>query len=239
MNRTQTFMKNLVSTAVLQVITVLVGLILPRVMLVAYGSEINGLVTSISQFIAYFSLVEVGLAGAAIYALYKPLAEKNYEKTNSILTATKRFYTKAGFIFLTLIICLAVFYPFYIKAETISNIEITFLVFILGVSTTLDFFTLSKYRALLTADQKTYIISIASIIQIVLNTIIVVGLALLGVNVVIVRFIAIISILIRSIYLLVYCKKRYTYLDYTVEPDNEALNKRWSAFYLQYFILFK
>ena len=52
--------------------------IIPCIMLKYYGSEINGLVSSINQFIVYFNLVEAGLSGAAIYVLYKPLAGKNH-----------------------------------------------------------------------------------------------------------------------------------------------------------------
>ena len=42
------------------------GFITPRFMLTAYGSEINGLISSILQFISYFNLVEAGLSSAAV-----------------------------------------------------------------------------------------------------------------------------------------------------------------------------
>ena len=53
-----------------------------------YGSEINGLISSINQLL-YFSLVEAGLSGAAIYALYKPLADNDYKAINGVITAAK------------------------------------------------------------------------------------------------------------------------------------------------------
>ena len=58
MGRTKAFFYNAVSTAALQAITMIVGFILPKVVLNVYGSEINGLVSSITQFISYFNLVE-------------------------------------------------------------------------------------------------------------------------------------------------------------------------------------
>ena len=72
----------------------LAGFVTPLIMLKYYGSEVNGLVTSIGQFIVYFNLVEAGLSGAAIYALYKPLADKtimqlaglSLQRKNSILS---------------------------------------------------------------------------------------------------------------------------------------------------------
>ena len=153
----------------------LVGFVLPKVMLKYYGSEINGLVSSITQFMTYFSLVEAGLASAAVYALYKPLAEKNQEKINEIVSLTKKFYLKSGTIFLVLLILLALSYPFVVDTTIFSKLEIFLLVLVIGASTVIDFFTLSKYRVLLTADQKVYVISLASIIYYIVNTIIIAG----------------------------------------------------------------
>ena len=53
-------MHNVAASAGLQVLTMVSGIIVPRLMLVYYGSEINGLVSSIVQFISYFNIVEVG-----------------------------------------------------------------------------------------------------------------------------------------------------------------------------------
>lgn len=232
-NRTQKFIYNSISTATMQIVTMIVGFITPKVMLNSYGSEINGLVSSIAQFIAYFNLVEAGLAGAAIYALYKPLAENNHKAINGIVSAAKRFYTQSGYIFISLTVGLAFIYPFYIKTNELSMLSVALLVLILGVNGALEFFTLSKYRVLLTADQKTYVISIASTIQIIVNTFIIVVLAYYRVNIVILRLVALMSIFLRSGILMIYCKKNYRYLNYKEEPNKKALDKRWDALILQ------
>lgn len=57
MSRTQTFLHNVAASAGLQVLNMVSGIIVPRLMLVYYGSEINGLVSSIVQFISYFILM--------------------------------------------------------------------------------------------------------------------------------------------------------------------------------------
>lgn len=233
MNRTKKFLYNSASTGMLQIITMIAGFITPKIMITVYGSEINGLVSSITQFIAYFNLVEAGLSGAAVYSLYKPLAENDYKGINAILSAVKKFYTQSGFIFVSLTVGLSLLYPFYIQSDTINPMQIGILVLILGVNGALEFFTLSKYRALLTADQKTYVISLASMANILLNTTIVVVLGYAGVGIVILRGVALCSIFLRSLILLFYCKKKYEYLDYTVEPNIKALDKRWDALYLQ------
>lgn len=233
MNRSKTFMYNTICAASYQIVILVVGFITPRFMLKYYGSEINGLITSITQFITYFNLVEAGLSSASVFALYKPLAKADKRKISSIVVATQRFYILSGYIFLALIAGLAFIYPLRIKVSELNYWQIFVLVFILGFSGTLEFFTLGKYRALLTADQKLYVISISSILYMILNTVIVIASAMMRINIVIVKGIALSSILLRSVILYYYAKKHYSYIDYSAEPDNRALNKRWDALYLQ------
>ena len=163
MGLSKKFMLNSVTPALLQVVTMIAGFITPRFMLTAYGSEINGLISSILQFISYFNLVEAGLSSAAVYSLYKPIAEKDYNRINRIVVAAKHFYVKSGFIFVGLVVILAICYPFITDSTVLDQTSIFVLVLVLGVNGSLEFFTLAKYRALLTADQRTYVISLASI----------------------------------------------------------------------------
>ena len=233
MTRTEKFLRNSASTALLQVVTMASGFIIPKVMLMVYGSEINGLVSSINQFIKYFMLVEAGLSAAVVYSLYKPLAEKNYEKISSIVTAAKNFYNYSGFIFVGLTVGLAVIYPLFVSTVKLSSIEIGVLVLVLGVSGALEFFTLAKYRAILTADQKVYVISLASIVFVVVNTVTIAILSYFDVNIVLVMTIALTAVFLRSYILYFFVKKNYSYLNYNAIPDNKALNKRWDALYMQ------
>jgi len=233
MSRTEKFLTNTITTALLQIVVMISGFILPKVMLSQYGSEINGLVTSITQLISYLTLVEAGLSGATVYSLYKPLADNNIERINRILAAAKKFYYRAGYLFLGLVVGGAFLYPLFIKTELLSYSEIAFLFTILGTNGVLEFFTLAKYRALLTADQKTYVISLASIIQVILNVSIITFLSYNGCSIVITRLVAITAILFRTIILWIYCRKRYKYLNFSVSPDYSSMDKRWDALYLQ------
>lgn len=231
--RTRAFLQNSIFTALLQLITMLSGFLVPRLMLSAYGSETNGLVTSINQFLIYFNLVEAGLAGAAVYALYKPLAAQNSEEVNSILTATKKFYYKIGTYFVLLVLVLSMLYPLFVKTTNLTNFEVSMLVTVLGCSGAINYFLMAKYRVLLTASQKVYVISMASICHIVLYTIIIVVLSYFKVNIVILEVVAISSVLLRSIILKLYVNKYFKSLNYNGIPNYNALNKKWDALYLQ------
>lgn len=75
-NRAVLYRRNMVWSFVLQGSNILLTLVLPRIMIETYGSEQNGLVTSLTQIVMMFLVVEAGLSNAAMVSLYKPLAEK-------------------------------------------------------------------------------------------------------------------------------------------------------------------
>ena len=85
-----------------QNLTIIFGLILPRLYLKYYGSVTNGLINSISQFLNIISLLELGIGTIVESALYKPLAEKNISQISAIVVSAKKFI---GFAVNLLILC--------------------------------------------------------------------------------------------------------------------------------------
>lgn len=233
MSRTKKFVSNAVSSFILQAVTLLSGLIIPRLMIMTYGSEINGLVSSISQFVRYFTLVEAGLASASIYALFKPLAGQDYKAISSIVTATRIFYFRSGYIFVALVLFCSLLYPYYVKTELLSPLQIWILVLVLGFSGVLNFFVMAKYTALITADQKVYVINFLSVVSTVVYTVIIVILTRMDVDIVTLRAVALLSVFMPPVAMYFYINRHYSYVDYKAEPDYKSLSKRWDALILQ------
>ena len=233
MNKTKKFFFNSLSVVILQIVKMAVGFILPRIMLKYYGSEINGLVSSIVQFISYFNLVEAGLGSAAVYALYKPLSNNNKEEISEVVSTAKSFYYKSGILFTMLVFVLALIYPVFIRDICLSKIETFFLILILGGDGTLRFFTMAKYRTLLTADQKIYITSIAEILYYIFNTTVIVILARFNISIVIIKLLALSAIIVRCSFLAIYVRRKYKYINYKCKANNKLVEKRWDALFLQ------
>jgi O-antigen/teichoic acid export membrane protein len=231
--RSRKSMYNLLAAMMLQLVNLAISIILPRVMIMAFSSEVNGLVSSIRQFINYLTLVEAGLAGACIYSLYKPLANKNYSEVNGILSGAKNFYNRSGMIFSGLALILALAFPYIVNIESINNFSITILVLILGINGALEFFSMGKYRVLLTADQRSYIISIIQIMGQILNCTIIVIMIINKYNIVIVQLAATTSYIIRSILFNIYVKRVYKFVDFNVKPSKTALHQRWDVLFHQ------
>ncbi len=232
-SRTKKFMHNSISTAVYQVILMISGFITPKIMLDCYGSEVNGLVSSIQQFMTHFQIVEAGISGAAIFALYLPLAQQDHKRINAIVSASRKFYFQSGYIFVGLVVALSIGYMFLVPTPELAPWLVALLVLSLGGKGFMDFFTLAKYRVLLSADQRTYMISIASSVYIILNTLFIVIFSYMKMNVVLVYALSIVSMYVRSLILKIYVKRHYKYINYHETPDSTALNKRWDVLYQQ------
>lgn len=145
--------RNTVTALLSEVLVMAAGFLMPRAIIENYGSEANGLVTSLQQFIQYFTLVEGGLAGAALFALYKPLAESDDAEIRSILYAAKKMYQKSGGIYLVLLSIGAFVYPLLIAETGFSYQEVVVLFLLIGLNGATQLLFVGKYKVLLNATQ--------------------------------------------------------------------------------------
>ena len=59
--RSKKAVKNIVTSLLQQLVSIICGLIVPRAIIGAFGSNVNGLIASITQFLGYITLLEVGI----------------------------------------------------------------------------------------------------------------------------------------------------------------------------------
>ena len=109
--------KNTISPLCFRTLTIIFGLILPRLYLKYYGSVTNGLINSISQFLNIISLLELGIGTIVESALYKPLAEKNISQISAIAVSAKKFYRFLAVILLIYVVILIFIFPHIIHGK--------------------------------------------------------------------------------------------------------------------------
>lgn len=214
----------------LQITSIIAGFILPRLILSRFGSQYNGIITSITQFLACAVLLRSGIGGATRVALYESLAENNKEKTSSIIKATDIFMKKIGIILIVGIIICATIYPFFVKE---FSWFFTFSLFIIiGIGTFAESFFGITYLILLQADQKLWIASLFNIISVALNICISAILIFNDFSIHWVKAGSTLAFCVYPILLNVYVKYKYD-IDTKAEPDNNAISQRWDAFWHQ------
>ena len=211
--RSRKALKNILANLILQITVALSGLILPRFFIIAYGSAMNGMIVSVTQFISYLALVEAGVSAASIVGLYKPLADNNIDEINRILSATKRFYYRSGIAYVLLLVFLVVLYPMLVQNQIQPGIT-RFMIIILATSNLVDYLFLGKYKVLLMANQKGYVMMLVQTLGTVLNTVITVWLIMEGCNVLLVKFVATVIYILRFILIWIYVRKHYRFLDF-------------------------
>lgn len=182
---------------------VLIGLIIQN-----YGSTYNGLNSSVQNVINYLNIVEAGIALSAIYALYKPLANSQWNDINGILQTANRMYKKSGIIFALLLVIVAILYPFTLGSE-IPYYTIFIFIIILGLSSIIEFFLNGKYRVLLMADQKSYIVNILQTISLLVSAIIKIILITNGYSFLLVMLVGSLLMLVRYFLSKLYIKHTY------------------------------
>jgi len=228
--------KNVLYSVVLQIVTIVCGLIIPKIILDTFGSEVNGLVNSMSQFLNYITLLEGGVSGVIMASLYKPLAEKDEYKISRIFVATQRFFRQIGYIYCIYALALAVIYPLIVKSE-LSYLNMLVLCIVLASNLFFQYFFALSYKVLLSADRKIYYVSGVQIITTLLNALLVIFIAKAFPNIIFVKVGSALVFLVQPILYSKYTKKNYQ-IDYSVKPDNEAISQRWDGFgqNLAYFI---
>ena len=111
-----------------------------------------GLMKLFTQLLAYLNLAEIGLASASTYALYKPLAEKNYKQISIVINTITSLYNKIFLFILMVGLFLNPIIPFFIKDKIIDkNIYLYWSLYVISTALSYSFV---KYSVLFTADQK-------------------------------------------------------------------------------------
>ena len=218
---------NIIFSIVLQLVVFVRGLIVPRIIIPTYGSDINGVFSSISQFLAYISLLEAGIGSIFRASLYKPLAENDMETVSGVINAQKRFYKRIGCIFIVYVAVLCFIYPYIAKTNASRGFVIT-CILILCVNTLTEYFVSLPYVSLLSADQKIRISYIVSIVYTLVNILVSLFWAAFKADIRLIYLSMCVIGLLRPLFYSIYIKKHYK-LDKTIKPNENALSQRWNG----------
>lgn len=219
---------NMISGLILQFFTLISGFILPKIILTCFGSEVNGLVSSLNQFLSYITLVEGGITGVIVANLYKPIVERDNNKISSVLVTADRFYKKIGALFIAYSVILSIIYPLHFKTEFTFS-YVCSLTLILSLTLLIQYMYSLTLRTLLNADKKGYVVNFTQTLIVIFNVLFAL------ISVFIYPSIHVLKLISGSLFLLQplifnrYVKKNYK-IDWKVEPDNSLIKSRWNGF---------
>lgn len=216
---------NLISSCVGYALSMIIGLILPRFFTLTYGSEVNGLIGSVNQFIVYLGLFEAGVGTALLQALYHPIATKDKISVSAVMNAAGSYYTKAGLYYLIGLVLLCFGYPLAFRTE-IGFLKVAGIVFLSGFVNVLNFWIQGKYVVLLRAEGKNYITNNLNTISTILSGVLKIVLIHLKVDVVLILFGSLCVNVCLMLFVRIYMKTKYKWLDSSVPANFEAIGQK-------------
>lgn len=206
--RTEKLLKSIISSLLLQIVIAICGFIVPNFIIKHYGSNMNGLIVSITQFLSYISLFEAGVGPVIKLMLYKPIANNDKDMICNLLKTSEKFFNKVAKIFLLYIVALIIIYPFLIESNFDFSLTSS-LIIIISISTIAEYFFGITYMLFLQANQESYIVSYAQMLVRVLSTIITIVLIKFNHNIVFVKLCAALILVLKPIIQNYYVRKKY------------------------------
>ena len=219
--------KNTAASLIAQITTLVCGFILPRLFLQHYGSEVNGLVNSISQFLSVIAFLELGVGAVVQSSLYKPLAEKDNQQISKVMVSANKFFQRLARILLVYVISLMIIYP-YIANQNFGFIYTATLIAAISISSFAQYYFGIVNSLLLNADQRGYIQYNAQTVTIILNTIVCAIMISMNGTIQVVKLVTSIIYLARPIILQIYVNNHYK-INWKIKYTQEPIKQKWNG----------
>ena len=224
MNKSK-FLKNVVFGFGGQLIVIILGIIIPRIMITSYGSDVNGLVSTVSQIFAYMALLEAGIGQAARNALYEPIAKKDQRGISYIVSVARRYFRRITRYYAIGVMILSFLLPIVLKTN-VDNIAVFLIVFFEGMSGVISFFFIQTQTMLLSADGKEYVSNGVNTVNKTISYIFKIILSALGINIVFLQFVYFLITIGKTVFYHSYFKRHYSWIDYGAAPRAAKLKDR-------------
>ena len=212
MGRVQSAAKNIAFGQIGNLITQILGFILRTVFIAHLGDTLNGINALYTSILSVLSMAELGIGTALNYSLYKPVANRDYEKIKSYMLLYKQAYRVIGIVIAVIGLIVSPFLPYLVKQpEGVGVRDLTLYYFIFLFNTVSSYFVAYKY-SLVNAEQKNYIqtnvITITKMITVSLQILVILTTG----NFYFYLLTAAAVELLQKIFVSYYLNKRYPYL---------------------------
>lgn len=157
-------LKNVVAGIGVELFHFILGMFVPRMIIVKFGSTVNGLTTTIMNILDVINLIQIGAVGASIYEMYKPIADNDYKTVSNILYSSRKYFYKLAIIFSILVICISPFVANFQKNNTLHFWEIELSMLLLGTNGLFSFLFFSWFDILYCSFQKKYYLDYAMLV---------------------------------------------------------------------------
>lgn len=224
MNRS-IFFKNVVFGFGGQFIIIVLGIIIPRILIVSYGSDVNGLISTVAQVFTYMSLLEAGIGQAARNALYGPIIRNDHDGTSYVASMARRYFRKVTLYYAIGVLILSFALPFILKSE-VDKLTIFFVVLFEGMAGVVSFYYIETQTMILAADGRGYVNNAVGVVDKTIGYIVKIVMAFLGINIAVFQFAYFLVTIAKVLFYRAYFRRTYPWLDYSRASSEDKLPDR-------------
>ncbi len=217
--------KNIITGFGGQFIAIVLGLIVPRLFITSYGSDVNGLLSTVTQIFSYMALLEAGIGQAAKNLLYKPFGEKDKNGVSKVASIARAYFRRFTIYYAIGVIALAFILPFVLKTN-VNAITIWLMVFFEGMSGVISFYFIQTPSIIIGVDGKSYVNNGIMLLNKIIGYLVKIIMATFGVNIVLLQFVYFLIAIAKVFFYQLYFDKHYRWISFKKVDKGIALKDR-------------
>ena len=210
------------SSVALTISNGLLGVVVTRMILVQFGSDFNGLNSSANQIVNMMLILEGGFTLASNVALFSPLNRCDIATVNGILSATKKQFCKIGLTFGVVGIVVSLVYAEVVNSSLERQLIFTIIIMAI-IPQVVNLFFVCKYRVLIQAEQKEYIIALFTLVTTCIGHLINIVTIPIFKEMWIIRFVTMFFAVINGVVIILYAKKQYKWISFQVDERYDLI----------------
>ena len=227
MNKLKKLFANLGMSMISQTVILVLGFVIPRIIMQSYGSDTNGLTSTITQIFTYMALLEAGISQATRNKLFKPIKEDNKEEISYWMSVSRRYFRRISAVYFAIVLVLAVLQPLFLNTS-VGYGTIAFYIFFEGLTSVVSFYFINTWVSFLNSKGDTYVVNALTLLNKVLCYGVKIVLALFGFNIALIQVGYFLVSVLQVILYYMYMKKKYGWINYSLSVKNAVLPDRKS-----------
>ena len=164
--RTKNTLRNIIFGFGYRLLNIILPFISRTAILYILGEQYLGLSSLFTSILSFLSLADLGVGGAMVYSMYKPIAENDTKTIRALLNLYLKFYRIIGTVILVLGLCLIPFLKVLVHEELPGDVNIYVLYILYLINTCLSYWLFAYKNSILQAFQRTDIVSKVSLFTI-------------------------------------------------------------------------
>ena len=217
---------NAFTNIIAQFVILFISFATRKIFIVAFGENYLGISGLYSNILSVLSLAELGVGNAILYCLYKPVAEGDHEHVNALINYYKKLYRIIGITVAAVGLLVVPLLKYIVKIDAdVGNVTIYYLLYLANVVA--SYFLVYK-TAILTADQKGYVIKICTVCVQIIQFVAVTVIALVFHNYTLYLAVQIAFLILTNVVSSAIASKRYPFINGKNQISTEEKKSIWS-----------